>query len=767
MYHVHNLKQAIPDVEHPYDFPLDPFQRHALHAIANDENVLVTAKTGSGKTLVGEYQIYHSLKKGKRVFYTTPIKSLTNQKFHDLKKMYPSVGIMTGDIKFCPQADIVVLTTEILRNLLYKQGSVTEKLGITAELSLDGVDAIVFDEVHYINDPSRGHVWEECMILLPPEIHMVLLSATLDHPEAFAEWLGNLKQVPVHLISTDYRVVPLIHKVGDEVLMDEKNTYHPDVYLKYLTKLRNSEDALRKRKDAVRGREAGDPVVAKKDQTHSFVHQLNEQIGRMNEETQLPALFFVFSRKMCEEYAHRVTHDLLTSSETANVRHILSFHLHRYTDLQTLKQYHDLEKLLLKGIAYHHSGMLPILKEIVELLFGRGYIRVLFATETFAVGLNMPTKTVVFTSFRKYDDMAEDLRLLRTDEYLQMAGRAGRRGKDTQGLVYYLPDRKPESPADVKAMMTGHSATVSSQMDFHYDFILKSMQSGRLNWETILTSSYWYAQAQQRIRSLERQKEVLMCRKPASTEECEQRETLENAFKKASNETRKDAQRALEQWKNKHAAPSWDQAWKDYKDWKSAQRLMDALDLNIEREKAVTEPVERRLAYLEHTGFLKDGQLTKLGRMAAEINEGHPLVMARAFADKVLHGCKPHDLVAILASFVDGKLCRPIDPLEPIYKELQNEEYPRSTPDYWFTSNMWCDPVHDWLEGHEFGSICEHYGVDAGSFVRTILKVANVVDEWVNIATFCEDLEMLETCRGLKETLIRGLVVPDSLYLHV
>ena len=169
---------------HPYSFPLDPFQEHAICAIAKDENVLVCAKTGSGKTLVGEYQIYHSLQKGKRVFYTTPIKSLSNQKFNDLKHLFPeaSVGIMTGDIKFCPDAQIVIMTTEILRNLLYKKGTTTEHLGLTASISMENLDAVIFDECHYINDKDRGKVWEETMILLPPSINLVMLSATLNHP---------------------------------------------------------------------------------------------------------------------------------------------------------------------------------------------------------------------------------------------------------------------------------------------------------------------------------------------------------------------------------------------------------------------------------------------------------------------------------------------------------------------------------------------------------------------------------------------------------
>ena len=167
-------------MEHPFTFQLDPFQTEAISYLAKNENVLVTAKTGSGKTLIGEYQIWKSLKEGKRVFYTTPIKSLSNQKFHDLKKGWTSeftattIGIMTGDIKFCPQADIVIMTTEILRNLLYKPNT------SDADLSLTNLDAVVFDEVHYINDPQRGSVWEECLVLLPPEIRLVLLTATLE-----------------------------------------------------------------------------------------------------------------------------------------------------------------------------------------------------------------------------------------------------------------------------------------------------------------------------------------------------------------------------------------------------------------------------------------------------------------------------------------------------------------------------------------------------------------------------------------------------------
>ena len=275
------------ELAYNYKFKLDPFQKHAISAINHDENVLVTAKTGSGKTLVGEYQIYHSLKKGKKVFYTTPIKSLSNQKFHDLKTMFKdnSVGILTGDIKFSPNADIVVMTTEILRNLLYKKGSQTENLGLTANLSLENLDAVIFDECHYINNKERGSVWEETMILLPKEVNLVLLSATIDSADLFASWLGELKQKPIHLISTTYRIVPLEHYLikNDmfETIMSEKEVFYPDAYRRWIMWKNDQEKNHKFQKTLVINRRLGgyeDPVVEKSDTGSSYIHQLNSTI---------------------------------------------------------------------------------------------------------------------------------------------------------------------------------------------------------------------------------------------------------------------------------------------------------------------------------------------------------------------------------------------------------------------------------------------------------------------------------------------------------
>jgi len=771
-----------PEVETNYTFPLDPFQKHAVAAIQSSENVLVTAKTGSGKTLVGEYQIEHSLKKGGRVFYTTPIKSLSNQKFHDLKQSHHSVGIMTGDVKFMPQADVVVMTTEILRNLLFKIGTATEKIGSTAALSLDGVDAVVFDEVHYFNNPERGKVWEECLILLPPHIRLVLLSATIDSPAVFAQWIGELKQVPIHLISTQYRVVPLEHRVLDKLVMDEKDVFHKGAYNDYLKYLKGIDDAQRKHVDAVKARAAGDPSVSREIRATGFIHQMNEMVDTLQNENKLPAMFFVFSRKNCEAYASKVSATLIDSSEGAAIKHIVSFHLSRYPDLQKVPQYHTLTNLLMKGIAFHHSGMLPVLKEIVEMLFAGGHLKLLFATETFAVGINMPTKTVIFTSYRKFDGERQDLRVLRTDEYIQMAGRAGRRGKDVRGFVYYLPDRKPETLEDVQKMMTGKQQSLESRMDFHYDFLLKCLQSGTTGWMSLMEKSYWYDQRQRELSA--QQDEVLELQKKYSGLDVavfELREMYETQVRETQNAERKRVQALLDSWKNKHVGPRWEAGWREFKEFKKNREKIARLEEAIEVSKKIEVPF---LVNLQRLGYADAGgeTLTELGVMASEINEGHPLVMSKMFGR--FSDLPRNEIVSLLSCFVEGeKTEEPItvwcmrrvpDTLKSallavhvIAQDLCARENPKSRPEYWTIHNYWPEIVYRWMSGDEMPVLCAEYEVHEGNFMKAILKTANIVDEWVTLATYTKNLKVLETLREIRTDLVRGLVVPDSLYLRL
>jgi superfamily II RNA helicase len=798
---------------HPYTFPLDPFQQHAINAISKDENVLVCAKTGSGKTLVGEYQIYHSLSKGKRVFYTTPIKSLSNQKFYDLKKLFKdaSVGIMTGDIKFCPDAQIVIMTTEILRNLLYKKGTTTENIGLTASISMDNLDAVIFDECHYINDRDRGKIWEETMILLPSTVNLVMLSATLDHPEYFAKWLGELKQKPIHLIETTYRIVPLTHNLLDREynlvpLMDAKEVYNEKVYIDWLRDQQGIQDerkAFQKKvKDA---RQSGfEGAVDGKVHTYSFTHQMNETIKMLQKKELLPALFFVLSRKQCEAYASKVDGSLLDSSDTAAVKHIIKFHLHRHMkELERVPQYHIIYDLLCRGIAFHHSGVLPLLKEIIEVLFSKGFVKIMFCTETFAVGLNMPTKTVLFAGFKKYDDQTGGMRMLRTDEYIQMAGRAGRRGKDDKGIVIYLPDREPIEPNEMKGMMKGSKPPIQSRMDFHYDFILKTIQSSEpgkpLKWLNIMEQSYWFQQRKKQIKALDidfakcqKKMDELSVQDPFYSG-CEMRFELEQKIKQTVNAARKEVQKQLDTLKNKQFGPKWTTAWTNYNLIRTLQKELFELASDkyilLSHQESITPSVKflKEIGYINNDDplTLKNEDLTLKGILATEVNEGHQILMTEIYTKELLHPLSGEDIVTVLGCFMEEKETEDSPSIGELYvseevrnvlreikemaQEFQSVEDRVGFPvqDYWKTGTQMIEPMRRWIEGENASIICQEHGLFEGNFIRSVMKMANMLDEVLAMATYCQHTEQVDKIMEVRQKIIRDIVISDSLYLHL
>ena len=792
-----------------YSWSLDPFQEHAIAAIHREENVLVTAKTGSGKTLVGEYQIHYSLAKGKRVFYTTPIKSLSNQKFQDLKKMFPSVGILTGDIKFKPDAQVVVMTTEILRNMLYKRKASTVSVGLSASISLDDVDAIVFDEVHYINNVERGKVWEESLILLPASVRLILLSATLAAPEEFASWIGNLKQRPCVLISTLYRVVPLTHYVlkDDEMvcLMDAKDKYDDGAYKGWLRWVESGRDASDKYKQKVKDSRAGgtEGAISGKVAVHSFMHKLNSAINTFDEKGLLPALFFVFSRKDCEKYAKGIEATLIDSSDTASVKHIIDFHLHRYEkSVKATQQYHQLRPLLESGIAYHHSGLLPLLKEIVEILFAKGFIKVMFCTETFAVGINMPTKTAVFLDFHKYDNTKVGQRCLYTDEYLQMAGRAGRRGLDKVGTVVYLPQRKPAYADEVQAMMKGSTRSIQSRMDFHYDFLLKTLQSGELKWLSILKDSYWFKQRMDIKQTLMKELGLLVAdyrsvRSSINDNEIadfSDRVLLEQKFASSVNAARKAAQGALDSWKNKRFGPRWTDGWTKFQQLERMQKAINDKNEGIIACDNVECLIEPRLRFLVSVGYIKEDadlsclssdSLTLKGILATEVNESHSLLTAEIYNSGLFTGVNADVILTVLSCFINEKTegDEPsvaelaVDPLvksllykvDELARSYSKKEWSYGIPEdkYWSLSVSWIEPVWRWLQGENSAVICADYGIYEGNLMRTVLRVSNVADEWISLATYCEHPEQVSAMTAIKENLLREIAVADSLYLRI
>jgi superfamily II RNA helicase len=784
--------------------------------------VFVTAKTGSGKTLVGEYMIAHSLRQGKRVFYTTPIKSLSNQKYHDLKHLFPkaTVGIMTGDIKSAPEADIVVMTTEILRNLLFKQSTSTAQIGTAGQISLKDVDAVIFDEVHYINDPDRGHVWEETLILLPQHVHLILLSATIDSSIEFATWLGQAKQKPITLLSTTHRIVPLIHGVWDPVqtplplraLKDgDEAPYNGRVYDDWLKgkelRLRAAEDWAARVSAA---KASGDSIAGAvgKVKIHSFTHQLNMVVATLKERDLLPALFFNFSRKECERYADQVSGSLLDSSDTAAVKHIISFHLHRYmATLEHLPQYHQITRLLERGIAFHHSGLLPLLKEIVELLFSKGYVRVLFCTETFAVGLNMPARTVVFLDLKKpTGGDGGGWRPLRADEYIQMAGRAGRRGKDKHGVVIYLPARQPLEPDEIRGVLTGGLAPLESRLQFHYDFVLKALHRSQREsaplWNAVIQNSYWEAQRAHTAGILETEVAEMKATQAGLTlskgdiVEMEEKDRLTHLVKTTTNATKRKAAADLNSWSERRAGPKWQyiaSVWQQHvtlsKKISAAEGAITTLRADASHSRVV--PI---LEVLEDWGALKPTEAaiptqTAFGVLASEVNEGNPLLLARLYESGLLSTATEEEIVGVLGCFITEKeaLNKSTHPeslpaaISPLVKStlLTIDAWTQeglateakysvdSPPEFWCLSTLWVEIGTEWLAGADAGAIAARYELFEGNLMRGLLKLAALLNEWISLATIKADVDMLHRLRETPAKLLRDIAQPESLYLRL
>lgn len=477
------LKQITTKPAKEYRFILDPFQKEAILCIDNNQSVLVSAHTSAGKTVVAEYSIAMSLRDKQRVIYTTPIKALSNQKYREFYEEFKDVGLVTGDVTINPSASCLIMTTEILRNMLYRGSEVMREVGW-----------VVFDEIHYMRDKERGVVWEETLILLPDNVHYVFLSATIPNARQFAEWVAHLHRQPCHVVYTDYRPVPLQHYIfpvggdGIHMVVDEAGQFKEDNFNKAMAVLQNAGDAA---KGDQRGRRGG-----MKGETNIY------KIVKMIMERQFaPVIIFSFSKKDCELYAMQMARlDFNTAEEKKLVDEVFNNAMDVLSkEDRQLPQVENVLPLLRRGIGIHHGGLLPILKETIEILFAEGLIKALFATETFAMGLNMPARTVLFTGPRKFD--GKDFRYLTSGEYIQMSGRAGRRGLDEKGIVILMIDEKV-SPAVGRDIVQGLPDPINSAFHLTYNMVLNLLRVEEINPEYMLERSFFQFQNQSSIPQL-------------------------------------------------------------------------------------------------------------------------------------------------------------------------------------------------------------------------------------------------------------------------
>ncbi|XP_071030179.1 exosome RNA helicase MTR4 isoform X1 [Oncorhynchus clarkii lewisi] len=475
------LKPRVGKAAKEYPFILDPFQREAILCIDNNQSVLVSAHTSAGKTVCAEYAIALALRGKQRVIFTSPIKALSNQKYREMYEEFQDVGLMTGDVTINPTASCLVMTTEILRSMLYRGSEVMRE-----------VAWVIFDEIHYMRDAERGVVWEETIILLPDNVHYVFLSATIPNAKQFAEWICHLHKQPCHVVYTDFRPTPLQHYIfpaggdGLHLVVDENGEFREDNFNTAMQVLRDTGDSGGSSgggKWDTKGRKGGT-------RGPSNVFKIVKMIMEKNFQ---PVIIFSFSKKECEAYALQVSKlDFNTDEEKQLVEEVFNNAVDCLSDDdKKLPQVENVLPLLKRGIGIHHGGLLPILKETIEILFSEGLIKALFATETFAMGINMPARTVLFTSARKFD--GKDFRWITSGEYIQMSGRAGRRGMDERGIVIFMVDEKM-SPAVGKQLLKGSADPLNSAFHLTYNMVLNLLRVEEINPEYMLEKSFYQFQ---------------------------------------------------------------------------------------------------------------------------------------------------------------------------------------------------------------------------------------------------------------------------------
>ena len=518
-----NFRELVPEMARTWPFELDTFQKEAVYHLENGDSVFVAAHTSAGKTVVAEYAIALAAKHMTKAVYTSPIKALSNQKFRDFRNEFDDVGILTGDVQINAEASCLIMTTEILRSMLYRGADI-----------IRDVEYVIFDEVHYVNDLERGVVWEEVIIMLPEHVTLILLSATVPNTYEFASWVGRTKKKDIYVISTPKRPVPLEHYLWADKAMHmivdaekkfldkgwkEANAAMSGRYkaapAKAVENAGNQRGAANARGGRGQGQRGGPQRGTTQQRGRGQPQRGGGNIARtgrgggrttaaqdrniwvhlvlhLKKKDLLPACIFVFSKKRCEENADALSSlDFCTAAEKSAIHMIIERSIARLRqEDRVLPQIRRLRELLARGIAVHHGGLLPIVKEMVEILFAKTLVKVLFATETFAMGLNLPTRTVVFSGFRKHD--GRSFRDLLPGEYTQMAGRAGRRGLDPVGSVIIVSSGTEEAPpaATLRQMILGNPTKLRSQFRLTYNMILNLLRVEALKIEEMIKRSF-------------------------------------------------------------------------------------------------------------------------------------------------------------------------------------------------------------------------------------------------------------------------------------
>ena len=742
-----------------YEFPfeLDDFQKDACRCITDGKSVVVCAPTGAGKTVIAQHAIHCALEQGKKVFYTTPLKALSNQKYNDFSEKYgiDKVGLLTGDTSINRGAQIVVMTTEVFRNMLYGTnfGSVTD--------NLKDVKYVILDEVHYMNDEQRGTVWEESIIYCPTNVQIIALSATVANSQQLTDWINTVHS-RTELVYTDFRPVPLRYFDSSQ----------PNTLLPLLTPNGTLNKKIKpEKKEFKRGK-----AVQKRNTVKDVVRNLHEK-------NMLPAIYFTFSRKKCDEQMEKCASlCLVTPKEQEEIRQIIDDYIAENPYLYKNKH---IEYLML-GVASHHAGLLPGWKVLVEKLFQKGLIKVVFATETLAAGINMPARSTVISSISKRTDNGH--RTLTPSEFLQMSGRAGRRGMDEIGYVVIV-GTPFQTPEEVAELVLSDANPLESKFSPSYSMVLNLLQRFTLEEaKELVLKSFGYFSSNSRIEPLLAVKDEYECKiDECNSFVCYCKKTNDdlleyNKIREIYVQNRRIFKTIQKQEKKKNRPLNEEaaefgrqtkamlQKMHSYecdtcKLFKKHMKILDVLARYSAKEKALEKEIEKQKdifwnKFLSHRavlmdyGYIKDDYPTERGITISQIRSENELFLAQVIFSGVLDGLTPAELASVICAITTEDMRAdlysqlPLSPnvrkrlnkIKDIRRDLDKKQKNHDVEDPMYVNGFYSPLIEMWATGSEWDDIIDQVDMGEGDIVRCFKRVIDVLRQFCTISNIPEDL---------------------------
>jgi len=744
-----------------YNFPfeLDEFQKEACDCISAGKSVVVCAPTGAGKTVIAEHAIHRALEENKRVFYTTPLKALSNQKYSDFSEKYGAdkVGLLTGDTSYNRDAQIVVMTTEVFRNMLYGTnfGSVTD--------NLKEVRYVVLDEVHYMNDEQRGTVWEESIIYCPTNVQIIALSATVANADKLTEWINTVHS-KTELINTDFRPVPLRFYYFD--------SSQPHNLLPLLTPNGTLNKKIKPEKKEFR---RGKPVQKK--------YVVKDVVRNLAERDMLPAIYFTFSRKKCDEQMEKCAElCLVTPKEREEIQKNIDEYIAENPYLYKNKHI----EYLLQGVASHHAGLLPGWKVLVEKLFQKGLIKVVFATETLAAGINMPARSTVISSISKRTDTGH--RNLTPSEFLQMSGRAGRRGMDEIGYVTIVGSSF-QTPEEVAELVLSDANPLESKFSPSYSMVLNLLQRFSLEEaKELVLKSFGYFSSSSRVEPLLllkkfNQEKIDECNSFVCWCKRTNADLMEyNKIRDIYVQNRKTLKIIQKQEKKKNRPLSPDTiAFMEQtkgllktmhsfqcdtcKLFKKHMKNIDVLSRYQTKQKQLDREIEKQKdifwnRFLSHRavlidyGYIENDYPTEKGITISQLRSENELFLARIIFSGVLEDLTPAELASVICAITtedmradlysylpfSTKVRKTLNKIKDIKRDLDKKQKTHDVEDPMYINGYYSPLIEMWVNDAEWDDIIDQIDMGEGDIVRSFKRVVDVLRQFCTIQGIPESL---------------------------